>query len=492
MRPLRKFSKRLTDVADFLKVDLDPSQVNIEINGICSDSRNIQQGDLFIAIPGERHHGIEFVDQAISKGARAVISDTTGYESARRKIASISIENTQDLPVTLTDWFYDFPTKKLMLFGITGTNGKTTTTFLLSELFKYSGLKTGIIGTVAIEIAGKQSPAKKTTPTGDEIVSILARMQESSVTHVAIEVSSHALSQKRVSGLHFESVGFTNLSQDHLDYHGNMESYFQAKRTLFTDKYAKKAFINKDNDYGRRLAGEIEIAHKAFSLRDSADWNLRILKESSLRKVIQISGPGDKVIDSESTLIGEFNFENLLLAVSIAIESGLDVEEVSRSIPKLMGAPGRLQLVVDQPNHIYVDYAHTPDAVLRVLKAVRSVKAKRIIGVLGCGGDRDRTKRSAMGAALNSGCDLPIFTSDNPRSESPEKILDEMISGLKLKDGAEIIIDRRSAIRRAIEIAKPGDLIIVLGKGHETGQEILGKSEPFDDRIEIMEAIGAK
>jgi UDP-N-acetylmuramoyl-L-alanyl-D-glutamate--2,6-diaminopimelate ligase len=317
-------------------------------------------------------------------------------------------------------------------------------------------------------------------------------MQESSVTHVAIEVSSHALSQKRVSGLHFESVGFTNLSQDHLDYHGNMESYFQAKRTLFTDKYAKKAFINIDNDYGRRLAGEIEIAHKAFSLRDSADWNLRILKESGLSKEIQISGPGDKVIDSESTLIGEFNFENLLLAVSIAIESGLDVEEVSRSIPKLIGAPGRLQLVVDQPNHIYVDYAHTPDAVLRVLKAVRSVKAKRIIGVLGCGGDRDRTKRSAMGAALNSGCDLPIFTSDNPRSESPEKILDEMISGLKLKDGAEIIIDRRSAIRRAIEIAKPGDLIIVLGKGHETGQEILGKSEPFDDRIEIMEAIGAK
>ena len=482
----------LTEVADFLKVDLDPSQVNIEINGICSDSRNIQQGDLFIAMPGESHHGIEFVDQAISRGALAVISDTTGYESARRKIASIKIGNTQDLPVTLTDWFYDFPTKKMMLFGITGTNGKTTTTFLLSEIFKYSGLKAGIIGTVAIDIVGEQSPARKTTPTGDEIVSILARMRESSVTHVAIEVSSHALSQNRVSGLHFESVGFTNLSQDHLDYHGNMESYFQAKRSLFTEKYAKKAFINIDNDYGRRLAGEIEISHKDFSLRDRADWNLRILKESGLSKVIQISGSGDKVIDSESTLIGEFNFENLLLAVSIAIESGLDVGEVSRSIPKLMGAPGRLQLVIDKPNHIYVDYAHTPDAVLRVLEAVRSVKAKRIIGVLGCGGDRDRTKRSAMGAALNSGCDLPIFTSDNPRSESPEKILDEMISGLKLKDGAEIIIDRRSAIRRAIEIAKPGDLIIVLGKGHETGQEILGKLEPFDDRIEIMEAIGAK
>lgn len=492
MRPLRKFSKMLTEVADFLKVDLDPSQVNIEINGICSDSRNIQQGDLFIAMPGESHHGIEFVDQAISRGALAVISDTTGYESARRKIASIKIGNTQDLPVTLTDWFYDFPTKKMMLFGITGTNGKTTTTFLLSEIFKYSGLKAGIIGTVAIDIVGEQSPARKTTPTGDEIVSILARMRESSVTHVAIEVSSHALSQNRVSGLHFESVGFTNLSQDHLDYHGNMESYFQAKRSLFTEKYAKKAFINIDNDYGRRLAGEIEISHKDFSLRDRADWNLRILKESGLSKVIQISGSGDKVIDSESTLIGEFNFENLLLAVSIAIESGLDVGEVSRSIPKLMGAPGRLQLVIDKPNHIYVDYAHTPDAVLRVLEAVRSVKAKRIIGVLGCGGDRDRTKRSAMGAALNSGCDLPIFTSDNPRSESPEKILDEMISGLKLKDGAEIIIDRRSAIRRAIEIAKPGDLIIVLGKGHETGQEILGKLEPFDDRIEIMEAIGAK
>lgn len=496
IRPLGRSSQTLAQVADFLAQDLDPSQRNIEVTGVCSDSRNIQNGDLFLAFPGEKRHGMEFIDQAIAKGARAVISDFEGVQKSLGKLPSIKVENHQDLPVALTDWFYGFPSKSMNLFGITGTNGKTTTTYLLSEIYKLAGQKSGIIGTVAIDIAGEQIPAKNTTPTGDEIISILARMRESAVTNVAIEVSSHALKQSRVSGLKFSAVGFTNLTQDHLDYHGNMENYFQAKRLLFTAKYSGNAYINIDNDFGRRLAGEVDIPYQKLSLKGHADWNLSVLNDTGLKtgikKEIRISGPKGLVIESKTSLIGEFNFENLLLAISIAIESGVDAETVSHSIPKLSGAPGRLQLIIDEPYHAFVDYAHTPDAVSRVLAAVRGVNARRIIGVLGCGGDRDRTKRSAMGSALNSGSDLPIFTSDNPRSESPEKILEDMVTGLKLKEGAELIIDRRSAIRRAVEIAKPGDLIIVLGKGHETGQEILGKIEPFDDRNELLEAIGIK
>lgn len=492
IRPLGHSSQRLAKVANFLGQDLDHSYSDIEITGLCSDSRNTQSGDLFLALPGEKRHGIEFIDQAISKGARAVISDSTGFELARTKIASIKVESYQDLPVMLTDWFYGFPSKALNLFGITGTNGKTTTTYLLSEIFKFAGRKSGIIGTVAIDIAGEQLPAQKTTPTGDEIISILARMRESKLTHVALEVSSHALSQSRVSGLNFDSVGFTNLTQDHLDYHGNMENYFQAKSLLFTEKYSRKAFINIDNDFGRRLAGEVGISHKKLSLRERADWHLKILKEMDMKKLIRITGPNGAVIESETSLPGQFNLENLLLAVSMAFESGIDAKIVANSIPSLIGAPGRLQLVAKEPFQAYIDYAHTPDAVARVLEAVREMKPSRIIGVLGCGGDRDQTKRGAMGAALNSGCDLPIFTSDNPRNESPEKILDEMVAGLRLKEGAELIIDRRSAIRRAVEMAKSGDLLIILGKGHETGQEILGKFQPFDDRIELLKAMTDK
>ncbi len=335
IRPLGKSSKRLKEVADFLAYGGDLSNEEFEITGICSDSRHVQNGDLFLALPGAMRHGIEFLDQAISKGAKAVISDSAGFEIARSKIASIKVENFQNLPVTLTDWFYDFPSKSMALFGITGTNGKTTTTYLLSEIFKFAGLKSGIIGTVAIDIAGEQIPAQKTTPSGDEIVSILAKMRESRISHVAIEVSSHALSQNRVSGLNFASVGFTNLTQDHLDYHGNMENYFQAKRSLFTEKYSSNAFINIDNDFGRRMAEEVGIRLGKLSLKVHADWNLRILKETGAKRQISISGPNGVQFDSETNLLGEFNLENLLLAVAIAINSGIDAAIVTLAIPQL-------------------------------------------------------------------------------------------------------------------------------------------------------------
>jgi UDP-N-acetylmuramoyl-L-alanyl-D-glutamate--2,6-diaminopimelate ligase len=492
IRPTGVHAKSLSEIAEFLGQSIDFKDADTKVYGICSDSRVIRNGDLFLALPGEQRHGIEFIKQAIKNGAVAVLTNFEQLPDRTINIPVLTTKLNSELPVALTDWFFDFPSKNLHLFGITGTNGKTTTTYLLHQIFQNTGNLSAVIGTVAIEIGLEKFPANRTTPTGDEIVNTLARMRDLRVTRVAMEVSSHALSQKRIAGLRFASVGFTNLSQDHLDYHGTMENYFKAKAQLFSNYYSEKAFINIDNEYGPRLFNEVQIPKWNLSLKKDSDWSLKVLGETQGCKSIAITGPKGISISTQTNLIGVYNLENLLLAVALAVESGIQPKLVESAIPMLSGAPGRLEKVLEAPVLAYVDYAHTPDAVERVLAAVRKVATGRVIGVLGCGGDRDRTKRAAMGMALNDGCDLPIFTSDNPRSEPPELILQEMVGRLNLKAGAEKILDRRLAIRRAAELAEPGDLLIILGKGHETGQEINGEKYPFDDRVEIREAFGAK
>lgn len=490
IRPTGSHSRTLSEVAEFLGLKFESSIGSTKITGICSNSRSIEPGDLFLALPGESRHGIDFLEEAISNGAAAVLTDEIGSAVSKNRIATLSLVNQADISIPLCDWFFGNPLENLSLFGVTGTNGKTTTTFLLTQIFQAAGIRSGIIGTVAIEIAGKKFSATHTTPAADELVNILAKMKESSVSHVAIEVSSHALAQHRVAGLHFVAAGFTNLSQDHLDYHKSMENYFAAKRSLFTESYTGRGYVNIDNEYGARLINEIQIPAEQLSLSATGDWKLNLVQEMGAKKLIQILGPSNLVIKGETNLLGKYNLENLLLAVAMAVGAGIDPKIVAESLPRLTGAPGRLELVTTEPCLTYIDYAHTPDAVTRVLEAVRSVGPKRIIGVLGCGGDRDRTKRAPMGSALNNGCDVAIFTSDNPRSESPAAILEEMTNGLKLRADSEIILDRRIAIRRAMEIAQPSDLVIVLGKGHEIGQEVNGKKIPFNDREEILQAAG--
>jgi UDP-N-acetylmuramoyl-L-alanyl-D-glutamate--2,6-diaminopimelate ligase len=292
-------------------------------------------------------------------------------------------------------------------------------------------------------------------------------------------------------------VGFTNLTQDHLDYHGSMENYFQAKCSLFTHDYAELAVISIDGEYGRQLWDEVLIPKQSISINGKADWYLERRERTADGFELLVRGPEGISIENKFNLIGEHNLENLLVAIALAYKSGIDPLVIASSLPLLTGAPGRLEKVVTPTTtsrglKVLVDYAHTPDAVERVLTAVRAQGVQRIIAVLGCGGDRDKAKRPMMGSALNNGADLPIFTSDNPRSENPQEIIDEMLSGIVLKEGAEVIIDRRSAIKRAIQLSKKGDAVIVLGKGHETGQEINGVKSPFSDVEELEHALSER
>jgi UDP-N-acetylmuramoyl-L-alanyl-D-glutamate--2,6-diaminopimelate ligase len=397
----------------------------------------------------------------------------------------------------VASWFYGEPSKSLFVAGVTGTNGKTTTTYLLQQIWSAAGYKSGLIGTIGIQMGERKIPATHTTPESDEIQRLLALMKEDGARGVAMEVSSHALSQERVKSINFQAVGFTNLTQDHLDYHGSMESYFQAKRSLFTHDYAELAVISIDGEYGKQLWNEVSIPKQSISVKGKADWYLERRERTADGFELLVRGPEGISIENKFNLIGEHNLENLLVAIALAYKSGIDPLVIATSLPMLTGAPGRLESVVTPTTttrgiKVLVDYAHTPDAVERVLTAVRAQGVQRIIAVLGCGGERDKAKRPMMGSALNNGADLPIFTSDNPRGENPREIIDAMLSGVVLKEGAEVIIDRRSAIKRAIQLSQKGDAVIVLGKGHETGQEINGVKSPFNDVEELERALSER
>ena len=492
IRPLDYPQRELREVANYLKLESNEQAL---ISGICSDSRLVETGDLFLAMPGETAHGIAFLDTALERGARAILTDSEGAAHASRVAPSVPLlvnSNPRSLCADLSDWFYSHPSSKLKLFGITGTNGKTTTSYLLHQIWNSSNFAAGLIGTVAILAGNNSWKADRTTPMSDELQRILARMVDEKIENVAMEVSSHALVQERVKKVRFEGVGFTNLTQDHLDYHKTMENYYQAKKLLFSEEYADTAYINVDNDFGKRLISEISIEARALSISDKSDWHFGSFQRSGGGYEVKILSKEGNSISGKISILGRHNLENLLMAVAMASASGLSDEAISNSLEKLTGAPGRLELVIQEPFLAFVDYAHTPDAVSKILESIKDLEPARIIGVLGCGGDRDKGKRPLMGQALNLGCDLPIFTSDNPRSESPEEILKDMTGGIELKESAEIIPDRREAIMKAVSLAKPGDLLIVLGKGHELGQEISGVKMPFSDREELLKAVATK
>ncbi len=498
-RPKSARERSLSQLANYLGIEAS-FEKDQQITGVCSDSRSIENGDLFIALPGERNHGSAFLPTALERGARAILTDQQGDEVASRiapAIPRLVVSKPRSICGLVAAWFYGEPSKSLFVAGVTGTNGKTTTTHLLEQIWQFAQYKSGLIGTVGIKVGDVMIPATHTTPESDELQRLLAHMRDEGARGVAMEVSSHALVQERVKSIHFQAVGFTNLTQDHLDYHGTMENYFQAKRSLFTHDYADLAIISIDSEYGKRLWEEVSIPKQSISISGKADWYFERLDSTQNGFEFLIRGPEGILIENSFNLIGRHNLENLLIAISLAYKSGIDPLVIAASLPTLTGAPGRLEKVFAQTSNsigfkVLVDYAHTPDAVSRVLEAVRAQGAKRVIAVLGCGGDRDSSKRPMMGSALNNGADIPIFTSDNPRSEAPEKIIEAMIAGLDLKKEAEIIIDRRGAINRAIEIAQLGDAVLILGKGHETGQEVNGQKIPFSDVAELKRALGER
>ena len=500
MAEMRRFEanvKRLSDVASFLGLKVNEEYKYLEVTGLSSSSSRIHPGELFIALPGKNHHGAKFALDAKNSGAIALLTDSEGLDFASNSLGNFPIlvvDNPRGKIGYLADWFHNSPSRALFLAGITGTNGKTTTSYLLKQIWEFAGMKAGLIGTIGIEIGEERFNASHTTPEADQLHYILSIMQERKVRAAAIEVSSHALSLNRVDGAYFSAAAFTNLTQDHLDFHGDMENYYQAKKKLFDSTRSQVSFINIDDSYGVRLEGEISIPSKTISRSKSkVSWHYQDVKITPKGYYVDVKGTDGILISGELNLIGEHNLDNALMAMAIAFESGVDPLVIGNSLAILKPAPGRLESIDCGQNFLaLVDYAHTPDAVEKVLAALRANTKSKLIAILGCGGNRDKSKRPLMGKALLSGSDIAIFTSDNPRDEDPEQILREMIGSLKISVPNAVISDRQSAIKYGVERAEAGDILVILGKGHETGQEIKGVKHAFSDQEVLQRCIEAK
>ncbi len=471
----------------------DQQSEGLEVTGISQSSGDVIEGDLFIALPGERFHGAAFVNDSIAKGAVAVLTDVAGAGMITG-VPVLIVDNPRRAAGIISAWFYSEPMRDLYSVGVTGTNGKTTVTTILHQIMQAAGRESGLIGTVETRIGSDVLSSKRTTPEGSDLQALSATMRERHMRNLVMEVSSHAITLERIRGSHFAVVGFTNLSQDHLDFHKSMEEYFLAKSELFTFEYADLAVINIDDAYGARLASMTELPVVTLSRTNTkANWHFASITRDYIGVSVAIRGSGGILIEGKTILHGGFNYDNLLMAIAIATESGVDPIDIAAIMPSLTGAPGRLEAVrLGQNFTALVDYAHSPDAVARVLETAHEISNGSVIAVLGCGGDRDSSKRSLMGVALRDGADIAIYTSDNPRSEKPEDILVQMVLDIDVQAPNEVILDRAQAIRTAVNHAKEGDLVIVLGKGHEKGQEISGEVHPFDDRIELARAIENK
>ena len=492
-RPLANCSKPLSAVLSVVGAQCAEKTESVNVTGISQSSSEISTGDLFIALPGEKFHGAQFAADAIERGAVAVLTDLTGAAMVTG-VPVLVVENPRRAAGVISAWFYEEPMRDLYSVGVTGTNGKTTVTTLLHQIMQAAGRESGLIGTVETRIGSEVLLSKRTTPESAELQGLIATMRERHMRNLVMEVSSHAITLERIRGSHFAVVGFTNLSQDHLDFHKSMEEYFLAKAKLFTFEYADLAVINVDDLYGARLATMTELPIMTLSRTNTkATWHFASITRDYVGAAIAIRGSGGILIEGKTILQGGFNYDNLLMAVAIAAESGIDPIDIAAILPQLTGAVGRLEAVrLGQNFTALVDYAHSPDAVARVLETAHEITTGSVIAVLGCGGDRDASKRSLMGLALRDGADIAIYTSDNPRSEKPEDILVQMVLDIDVQAPNEVITDRKAAIRAAVNHAAAGDVVIVLGKGHEKGQEISGVIHPFDDRIELARAIEDK
>ena len=491
-RPIEEFKRTVEAVAAIANAELHGDAATV-ITGLTLSSKDVQEGDLFIALPGEKNHGADFVEDAISHGAVAVLTDVAGAAKVKGVPVIVS-SNPRRAAGVISAWFYSEPMRDLYSVGVTGTNGKTTVTTLLHQIMSAAGRESGLIGTVETRIGEEVITSKRTTPESSDLQALSAVMRERHMRNLVMEVSSHAIALERIRGSHFAVVAFTNLSQDHLDFHKTMQAYFEAKAKLFSYEFADLAVINIDDSYGIKLAELTELPVMTVSRHDqSATWHYTSISKDYVGAHVAIRGSAGILIEGKVHLHGGYNFDNLLMAVAIATESGIDPIDIAAILPQLTGAVGRLDAVrLGQNFTALVDYAHSPDAVTRVLETAREISDGRVIAVLGCGGDRDTSKRSLMGKALQDGADVAIYTSDNPRSEKADAILVQMTLGLEIHEPSAVIEDRADAIRAAVNEAQEGDVVLVLGKGHEKGQEINGTVHPFDDRVELARAIEDK
>lgn len=473
------------------------------VTGVQHDSRRVEPGDLFVAVRGETYDGALFVDDALARGAVAVVAERL----LPHRVSQITVEDARLALGRAAELVYGSPSSVLHTVGITGTNGKTTTAYLLKKAIESDSGKVALVGTTGLLCGTSERPSLHTTPEADDISRFAREALDQGATHLVIEASSHGLALHRVDALHFEVAAFTNLSRDHLDFHGSLERYFQAKARLFTELAAECAVIHVDDPFGERLAGGLSIPVLRCSMDPHRDAEIRVEAWSLGRDGIEADlqtphGP----VKLCSPMLGRHNLENMLVAIGCAVALGLSLERVADAWRSAGGSPGRLERIAHPADvAVLVDYAHTPDALEHVLDTMRQITPKRLIVVFGAGGDRDRGKRPEMGRVAVQHADLTVLTSDNPRSEDPARILEEVEVGAKESgavriDGSAlagasrgycVISDRKQAIRCAIGAAGPGDTVLLAGKGHETYQIVGANRMHFDDREEARAAIEA-
>ncbi|MEP6477078.1 MAG: UDP-N-acetylmuramoyl-L-alanyl-D-glutamate--2,6-diaminopimelate ligase [Actinomycetota bacterium] len=456
----------------------------VVVDDVSFDSREVRPGSLFFCVPGATSDGHSFAAAAASGGAAALVVERW----LELELPQVRVRSVREAMGPMSATVFGRPAEALTIVGVTGTNGKTTTTYLLESVFAGAGLVPGTLGTTGARIAGQPLPLARTTPEAPDLHRLLARMRDRGVTTVAMEVSSHALVQERVGGVRFDVAAFTNLSQDHLDFHPDMETYFAAKASLFRPGRAAAAAIGIDDEHGRRLRAAVVVPALTFGLSPDADLRATDVIEDATGISFRVG-----TLAVSSPLLGAFNVRNCLCVLAICRLLGIADDAVTAGIAAMPGVPGRAESVDEgQDFLVVVDYAHTPDSIQTVLTAARHMAPGRVIAVFGCGGDRDRAKRTLMGAAATSVADLTIITSDNPRSEDPGGIIAEIEPGARRGGGRYVVEpDRRGAIRLAIREASEGDVVVIAGKGHEQGQTIGTRTHPFDDRTVAAEELRA-
>ncbi|MGZ4486511.1 MAG: UDP-N-acetylmuramoyl-L-alanyl-D-glutamate--2,6-diaminopimelate ligase [Nocardioides sp.] len=496
-RPRHPLSTPLTELVDWLETcDADVSTRGdlgaATVTGISLSSQRIRPGDVYAALPGARAHGIDFVDAAEASGAVAVLSDHAGADATTTRLPVVVVGSPRGVLGRLAARVYGDPATSLRMIGVTGTQGKTTTTRLLESGLQRAGVPAAVIGTVGTRVGGVDVKTSLTTPEAPDLHGLFAMMRERQVAACAMEVSSHALVLGRVDGVVFDVAVFTNLGRDHLDFHADVEDYFRAKASLFTPQRARLGLVNVDDEHGRRLVEEATIPVRTFSLtgRD-AHWQAVDVRLEATGSRFTVLGPDGIAVDAGVPLPGDFNVANALAAVAAGAEAGFDTRRVAEGIAQGAGVPGRLERVdAGQDFVVVVDYAHKPDAVEAALRTLRPLTEGRLIVVLGAGGDRDPGKRPIMGEIAARLADVLVVTDDNPRTEDPAAVRAAVLAGTAVGPAEVLEVgDRRAAVHEAVRRARPGDIVLVAGKGHETGQEVDGVVHPFDDREVAREAI---
>ena len=475
---------QLADLVQRLSAKSIHGSLDREITGVRYDSRRVTPGNLFVAVRGTSFDGHSFIEQAVDKGAVAVVGERAALS---QRATAIVVPDSRGALAQLAATFFGDPSRKLKMIGVTGTNGKSTTTFLIKHLLERASQSTGLIGTVQYEVGERRLPASRTTPESLDLQELLLQCVEAGCRNVVIEVSSHALSQGRANEIEFDIGVFTNLTRDHLDFHNGMKDYFLAKARLFeslrqSQKKDRKGVVNIDDPYGQQLVARFgrDLPIISYGMGARADFRASDFKVDMNGTSYRLDAK-DKSYLVRLPLIGRFNIYNSLAALAAAHAVGLDVRNAVLALAKAPQIPGRLEAVpAKRKFQVFVDYAHTDDALLNVVKTCRDLNPNRLILVFGCGGNRDRAKRPLMGAVADQYADYAFITSDNPRKEDPEAIVRDVEAGFKHKN-YEKIVDRKLAITRAIAMAQPRDIVLIAGKGHEKYQEFSDHTVPFDD-----------